>query len=105
MDEVPFKVLGWCTERKVIWYQHRQTGQIANITPSAQATPLLKLAPQKYWKDKYPQENEKAVGGIAWTKAASRIIEDANREGVFSLDRLRGCGVWMDGSRVVWHPW
>ena len=103
MDEVPFKVLGWCTERKVIWYQHRQTGQIANITPSAQATPLLKLAPQKYWKDNFPQENEKAAGGIAWTKAASKIIEDANREGVFSLDRLRGCGVWMDGSRVVWH--
>lgn len=96
-----YKVLGWCPDRKIIWYQHRQTGQIACITPSAQATPLLKLAPLEVWKRNF--SSDKSPGGVDWTKAASKVIESANREGVFSLDRLRGRGVWMDGGKVIWH--
>lgn len=98
MAEAPFKVLGWCPDRKVIWYQHRKTGQIAYITPSAQASPLLKLAPASHWKKLHPGRL-----GTDWTAATSQVIESANGEGVFSLDRLRGRGVWMDGTKVVWH--
>ena len=98
MAEAPFKVLGWCTDRKVIYYQHRQTGQIAYITPSAQATPLLKLAPADFWESQYPGRL-----GTDWVTAASKVIESANQRGVFALDRVRGCGVWMDGTQVVWH--
>ena len=99
MAELPFKVLGWCPDRKVIWYQHRQTGQIASITPSANATPLLKLAPASFWGKDCKGERDLTD----WTKAASKVIESANNKGVFSLDRLRGCGLWMDGTKVVWH--
>ena len=98
MAEAPFKVLGWCTDRKVIYYQHRQTGQIAYITPSAQATPLLKLAPADFWESQYPGRL-----GTDWVTAASKVIESANQRGVFALDRVRGRGVWMDGTHVVWH--
>jgi hypothetical protein len=49
-----FKVLGWCSDRKLIYYQHRQTGQIAYIAPSAQAAPLLKLAPLDMWETLFP---------------------------------------------------
>lgn len=98
MAEAPFKVLGWCPDRKVIWYQHRQTGQISYITPSAQATPLLKLAPASHWKTLHPGRL-----GTDWTAATSQVIESANSKGVFSMDRLRGRGVWMDGTKVVWH--
>ena len=98
MAEQPFKVLGWCSDRKVVYYQERQTGQIAYITPSAQATPLLKLAPVEYWEDLYPGRL-----GTDWVKASSDVIKSANNCGVFALDRVRGRGVWMDGSRVFWH--
>jgi len=101
MAEAPFKVLGWCPDRKVIWYQHRQTGQIASITPLAQATPLLKLAPLGFWEKEFPNEGGKLP--VDWVAATSKVIESANRKGVFSLDRLRGCGVWMDCTKVVWH--
>ena len=98
MANAPFNVLGWCTDRKVIYYQHRQTGQIACITPSAQAAPLLKLAPAGHWESKYPSRL-----GTDWVKASSEVIESANQLGVFALDRVRGRGVWMDGTQVLWH--
>ena len=98
MADAPFKVLGWCPDRKVIYYQHRQTGQIAYIRPSAQATPLLSLAPADYWESLYPGRF-----GTDWVKASSAVIEIANQRGVFALDRVRGRGVWMDGTQVVWH--
>jgi len=99
MANAPFKVLGWCPDRKVIYYQHRQTGQIAYITPSAQATPLLKLAPHHYWESPESERRSKPD----WAEAMSLVIESANKRGVFALDRVRGCGVWMDGTKVVWH--
>ena len=98
MADAPFKVLGWCPDRKVIWYQHRQTGQIAHISPSAQATPHLKLAPADFWESLYPGRL-----GTDWVAATSKVIESANTAGVFALDRVRGRGVWMDGTQVVWH--
>ena len=66
MANAPFKVLGWCPDRKVIYYQHRQTGQIAYITPSAQATPLLKLAPHHYWESPESERRSKPD----WANAA-----------------------------------
>ena len=98
MAEAPFKVLGWCTDRKLIYYQHRQTGQIAYIAPSAQAASLLKLAPLEMWETLFPGRF-----GTDWTAATSNVIESANAAGVFALDRVRGRGLWMDGSKVVWH--
>jgi len=31
------------------------------------------------------------------------VIQQADAAGVFALDRVRGRGVWMDGTQVVWH--
>ena len=98
MADAPFKVLGWCPDRKVIYYQHRQTGQIACITPAAQGGPLLKLAPLTHWETIHPSKI-----GVNWNAAASNVIQQANAAGVFALDRVRGRGVWMDGTQVVWH--
>jgi len=96
--EHPFKVLGWSSDREKIYYQHRQTGQIANIKPTASPGPLLQLAPINWWADRQ-------TGGSKpdWAGACSEVIEQANRAGVFSPDRVRGRGLWMDGSQVVWH--
>ncbi len=96
--KTPYKVLGWCPDRARIHYQHRATGQIADIKPSAQPAPLLKMAPIAYWEALYPSRTS-----IDWAGACSAVIEDANRAGVFAPDRVRGRGLWIDASRVVWH--
>ena len=95
----PYCVLGWCTERSRIYYQHSQTGQIATIRPAAQPGPLLHLAPDSWWEEHHGREK----GGIDWPAACSDVIEQANTAGVFAPERLRGRGVWMDGTAVVWH--
>jgi hypothetical protein len=96
----PYRILGWCPDRARIHYQHRQTGQIAAIKPSAQAGPLLQLAPIGWWATLHPARNG---SGIDWARACSEVIEQADRERVFAVDRVRGRGLWIDAGRVVWH--
>jgi hypothetical protein len=100
MANAYYKVLGWCSDRRRIYYQERKTGQIGSITASASAGPLLQLAPRSYWEEKH--RSEKAPG-FDVVKALDDVIQDANNAGVFYLDRVRGRGVWMDGTQVVWH--
>ena len=97
-DSAPYRVLGWDSDRSRIFYRHRQTGQIACIKPSATAAPLLQLAPIGWWEAYYPTKT-----GANWAAACSAVIEQANRAGVFAVDRVRGRGLWMDGKSVVWH--
>jgi len=98
-DVAPYRVLGWCSERSRVYYQHRQTGQIASIKPSSQPGPLLHLAPIGWWKHRHPGEK----GPVDWAAACSDVIEQANRANVFAPEGIRGRGVWMEGDRVVWH--
>lgn len=100
-DAAPYRVLGWCSDRARVFYQHRQTGQIASIKPAAQAGPLLQLAPIGWWATFHPRG--RTGDGIDWAGACSAVIEAANRAGVFAPDRVRGRGLWMEGSRTVWH--
>ncbi|MCP9891872.1 hypothetical protein KBY57_12540 [Cyanobium sp. Aljojuca 7D2] len=100
MANAYYKVLGWCSDRRRIYYQERKTGQIGSITASASAGPLLQLAPRSYWEGKH--RSEKAPG-FDVVKALDEVIQDANNAGVFYLDHVRGHGVWMDGPQVVWH--
>ncbi len=94
----PYRILGWCPDRKQIHYQHSETGQIASIRPSAQASSLLPLAPLGHWETCFPSKL-----GVDWNRACSDIIEAANRAGVFAVDRVRGRGVWLEGKSIVWH--
>jgi hypothetical protein len=100
MAEAPFKVLGWSADRQRIHYQHRQTGQIDAIPAAAQAGPLLKLAPMDWWVSKHPGGGAAGFNAVA---CLDEVIQQADAAGVFALDRVRGCGVWMDGTQVVWH--
>ena len=100
MAELPFKVLGWSADRQRIHYQHRKTGQIDAIPATAQAGPLLKLAPMDWWMSKHPGGGAAGFNAVA---CLDEVIQQADAAGVFALDRVRGCGVWMDGTQVVWH--
>ena len=100
----PFKVLGWDTDRRQVFYRHRQTSQIASLKPYG-AAELLRLASVDHWQQEHPRINDKGeTVGVAWTAAASWLIEQADHADVFEPERVRGRGVWLDsGNRVVWH--
>lgn len=101
MVDHPYKVLGWSADRQHIHYQHRQTGQIDSITASASAGPLLKLAPMDWWADRHPSASR--TTGFDAVACLDEVIQQADAAGVFSLDRVRGRGAWVDGTKVVWH--
>lgn len=102
-DPEPYQVLGWCTDRRKVWYRHRQTAQIASAVPYGQAE-LLKLAPLAHWWDTYPIKNDDGeVIRCNWAQAADDIARAADRAGVFEPDQVRGRGVWRDDGRTVWH--
>jgi hypothetical protein len=99
----PYQVLGWCVDRRKVWYRHRQTAQIASAVPYGQAE-LLKLAPLAHWWDTYPIKNiDGEVIRCNWAQAANDIARAADDAGVFEPDQVRGRGVWIDDRRVVWH--
>lgn len=60
---------------------------------------LLRLQPLEYWETLYPGQKT----NVNWTQASSDMIEKCHRKGVFRPDRIRGRGVWIDESRVVYH--
>jgi putative DNA primase/helicase len=99
----PYQVLGWCADRRKVWYRHRQTAQIASAVPYGQAE-LLKLAPLAHWWNTYPITNDDdEVIRCNWAQAADDIARAADDAGVFEVDQLRGRGVWIDDGRTVWH--
>jgi len=99
----PYQVLGWCTDRRKVWYRHRQTAQIASAVPYGQAE-LLKLAPLQHWWDSYPIKNvDGEVIRCNWAQAADDVARAADNAGVFEPDQVRGRGVWHDDGRTVWH--
>lgn len=99
----PYQVLGWCIDRRKVWYRHRQTAQIASAVPYGQAE-LLKLAPLAHWWGSYPIKNDDGkVIRCNWAQAADDIARAADDAGVFEPDQVRGRGVWLDDGRVVWH--
>jgi len=83
-DVAPYRVLGWCSDRSRVYYQHRQTGQIASIKPSSQPGPLLQLALIGWWKHRHPGEK----GPVDWAAACSDVIEQANRANVFAPEGI-----------------
>ena len=96
----PFRVLGWDAQRQRIWFQHRETAQIASVNPGPSFDRLVPLAPLEYWESTYPDFRS---GGADWQRAVSDLATAADRAGVFDPRRKRGRGVWLDQERVVWH--
>jgi hypothetical protein len=95
--EPPFRILGWGTKLDAIWVQTGQTGVVASIPPSKNG--LQRIAGLPYWEALYPGKL-----GTNWDSAISSVCEQAHDLGqVFTPDRIRGRGVWLDNNRVVWH--
>jgi hypothetical protein len=94
--EPPFRILGWNQKRDGVWIQSGGIGQVAAV-PMTKAG-LQRIAPLPYWEGAYAGRL-----GVDWDRAISAVFELAQQAGVFTPNRLRGRGVWLDRGRVVWN--
>jgi hypothetical protein len=94
----PFRVLGWRNGLDAVWVQ--LAGGLPGAVPLTKAG-MQRLAPIEYWNATFPGPRQGSPP--AWDQAISSVRDQAETLGAFELDRVRGCGVWLDQDRVVWH--
>jgi putative DNA primase/helicase len=95
---VPFTCLGF--DKEGYYYLPHNTGQVVRISRSGHSsTTLCSLAHVNVWASWHPG----ARGGVDWPAAFSRLFAEQAEVGVFSPDRVRGRGAWLDDGRVVFH--
>lgn len=91
-----YRVLGWSTKLDGVWAQTGEDGIVA-LVPLSKAG-LQRLGPIEHWQGQFPTRT-----GTDWDRAISSVRDLAVGRGTFTLDRIRGRGVWLDNDRVVWH--
>jgi putative DNA primase/helicase len=94
---IPFACLGF--DDGAYFYQPATTGQVIRLARSAHtSTNLLALAPLSFWETCFAGKT-----GPNWTAAASHLFELQARSGVYSPERIRGRGAWIDRGRSILH--
>ena len=96
-DNAPFICLGF--DGDSYYYQPGNTGQVIRLTaPGHSTNNLLRLAELPYWQTIYPSKS-----GVDWQSAVSSLLARQARTGVYSPDRIRGRGAWIDDNRSILH--
>lgn len=57
---------------------------------------FLSIMPLHYWESRFP-----GLRGPDWQLATSVLMEQCLRKGIFSVDKVRGAGAWVDEKRLV----
>ena len=92
-----FQCLGF--DGETYFYQPRATGQVTKLSRSGHtSTNLVSIAPLAYWETLYP-----AKSGANWTQAASNLFEASANVGVYSPNRIRGRGAYIDKQHTLLH--
>lgn len=78
----------------------RSTGQIMSFSATAlsRAANLYQLAGRGFWLALYAPET--SMGTIA-DYASAELIAECHRRGVFSIENVRGVGVWRDNGKYL----
>ena len=58
---------------------------------------LLELASLDWWAMKYPNKKNK----FDIDKANDWIIRESEKKGYYTIDKMRGCGVWEDNGQII----
>ena len=92
-----FQCLGF--DGDVYFYQPKATGQVTKLARSSHSsTNLVSLAPLPYWETLFPGPK-----GTNWTMAASTLFQKCAKVGVYSPNRIRGRGAYIDKKQTLLH--
>lgn len=99
MTEIPpFRALGYLSG--VYYYYSRGEQAVVALTSGAHGKKsLYRLAPHDYWVRKYAGRKD----DFTEDTAASSLMSACQAAGIFSINRVRGRGVWMDSDSPVIH--
>lgn len=64
---------------------------------------LSLVSDQTYWQNEFPRETRNGVNGINWDEAAAKLMASCEGAGTFTMDNIRGRGVWFDDGHIVLH--
>ena len=94
----PFRVLGFLNG--VYYYYSRGEQAVVALQSGGHGKKAFyRLARHSYWVNKYPGKKD----DFDENAAASALIQACHAAGIFSISRIRGRGVWMDGKSSVIH--
>ena len=94
----PFRSLGYLSGT----YYYYSRGEQAVVALQAGAhgkKNLYRLAPHSHWVTNYPGKKD----DFDENSAASSLMATCQVAGIFSINRVRGRGVWMDNNNPVIH--
>lgn len=98
--DAPFRTLGH--ERGIYYYLPNGTQQVVAITaPQHTQAQMVSMAPLEYWERAYEGKNSRAKFDVA--AAENAMVRHAEGIGIFTPDKLRGRGAWIDAGRPVMH--
>lgn len=101
-SEPPFRILGH--NNGSYYFLPARGGQIVELTATglANIANLFRLAMADYWKSQWGTGEKPSFGSIA-RYAASALIDQSERIGIFKPKYIRGVGAWMDNGVPVIH--
>jgi putative DNA primase/helicase len=83
-------------------YLPKKGGQVVSLTPNGHSELQMRaMASDEYWYGL--KQFEKPKGGFDWKGAAGFFMRSCQTLPIYSPDRLRGIGAWIDGERCVLH--
>lgn len=99
-DAPPFRTLGH--ERGIYYYLPNGTQQVVAITAAQHSqAQMVSMGPLDYWERMYEGKNSRAKFDVA--RAENAMVRHAESVGIFTPDKLRGRGAWIDEGRPVMH--
>ncbi len=102
-DEGPVP-LGYTEDGRYIFSEPRRRRVIALNSQQLMAPAgLADMAPIRFWADQFPKYDRKGTptGDFSAKNAGDALMEACRKEGSYSLSRVRGRGVWLEGEKVV----
>ena len=96
-----FRPLGYDRDRFFFFVSGSQQIHELPVSRLGKKPELLMMAPLVWWEGQFAQDN--GFSGRAVDSAVNYLIRACQKKGVFSPDRKRGRGVWVDGESIVIH--
>lgn len=96
-----FRPLGYDRDRFFFFADGSQQIHELSISQLGKKPSLLMLAPLDWWEREFATDS--GFSGRAVDMAVNYLVQACRAKGVFSLERRRGRGVWLDGESIIIH--
>lgn len=87
--------------KPLFYFYNREAQQVYAFGPGEfSENNMMAIAPKNTWESIFPVRNGKAIN---WKMVIDWVFQYCFSKGIFSVDKMRGRGVWIDQGRTVVH--